>query len=133
MARTGPAPEPGRRPEPVTGGRGGDGAPSFEEAVDAVLRGLGPGDLVTYGEVAAEAGFPGAARAVGRVLATSDGAHPWWRVVNAAGRLVPGHEAEHARRLAAEGIETVDGRVRGLRSVRSSRPSPTPAPERPPR
>lgn len=84
----------------------------FEDAVAAVLAALGPGDVVTYGEVAAEAGFPGAARAVGRLLATSDGAHCWWRVVTASGRLVPGHEAEHARRLAAEGIEVRDGRVR---------------------
>jgi hypothetical protein len=33
-------------------------------------------------------------------------------VVTANGRLVPGHEAEHARRLAAEGVEIVGGRVR---------------------
>ena len=37
----------------------------FTEAVVAVLEGLERGDVVTYGEVAAEAGFPGAARAVG--------------------------------------------------------------------
>lgn len=67
---------------------------------------------MTYGEVATEAGFPGAARAVGRILATSGGAYPWWRVVNASGRLVPGHEAEHERRLAAEGVELRNGRVR---------------------
>ncbi len=77
-----------------------------------MLAGLRPGEVVTYGEVAAEAGYPGAARAVGRLLATSDGAHPWWRVVTATGRLVPGHEAEHERRLAAEGVTVVDGRVR---------------------
>ena len=34
----------------------------FEEAVVAVLGSLGPGDVVTYGEVAAEAGYPGRAR-----------------------------------------------------------------------
>ncbi len=90
----------------------------FEAAADRVLRALQPGDLVTYGEVAAEAGFPGAARAVGRLLATSGGAYPWWRVVNAAGRLVPGHEAEHARRLTAEGVEVTDGRVRRPRTRR---------------
>ena len=83
----------------------------FDEAVDAVLRGLGPSDVVTYGEVAAEAGYPGAARAVGRLLSRSGGEYPWWRVVNAAGRLVPGHEAEHARRLVAEGVEVRNGRV----------------------
>ena len=62
--------------------------------------------MVTYGEVAVEAGWPGRSRAVGRVLATGGGAFPWWRVVNAAGRLVPGHEAEQARRLADEGVPT---------------------------
>lgn len=81
-----------------------------------VLRGLGPGDVVTYGEVALEAGYPGRSRAVGRILATSGGAYPWWRVVNAAGRLVPGHEEEQARRLAAEGVELRNGKVRRARA-----------------
>lgn len=93
-----------------------DEAPDFTEAVVRVLDGLAPGDVVTYGEVAAEAGFPGAARAVGRLLSQGGGDHPWWRVVTASGRLVPGHEAEHARRLEAEGIEVREGRVRGRRS-----------------
>lgn len=82
----------------------------FEDEVVAVITALGPGELITYGEVAAEAGYPGAARAVGRVLRDSDGL-PWWRVVTAGGRLVPGLESEHARRLAAEGIVTAGGRV----------------------
>jgi methylated-DNA-protein-cysteine methyltransferase-like protein len=84
----------------------------FEEAVARVLCSLGRGDVVTYGEVAAEAGWPGAARAVGAFLAGSGGAYPWWRVVTSTGRLVPGHEAEHARRLAEEGVALVNGRVR---------------------
>ncbi|MCU1455805.1 MAG: hypothetical protein JWN46_3951 [Acidimicrobiales bacterium] len=84
---------------------------AFEDAVTGVLDALGPGELMTYGEVAAEAGFPGAARAVGSLLARSDGGHPWWRVVTATGRLVPGHDQEHARRLRAEGIEIRAGRV----------------------
>ena len=78
----------------------------------AVLQSLGPGEVVTYGEVAAEAGYPGAARAVGRVLATTAEEVPWWRVVTAAGRLVPGHEETHAERLRAEGVEVAGGRVR---------------------
>ncbi|MEQ8840348.1 MAG: MGMT family protein [Acidimicrobiales bacterium] len=85
----------------------------FERAVGAVLDRLGPGDLVTYGEVAVEAGFPGAARAVGSVLRRSDGVFPWWRVVSASGKLLAGHEAEQAARLAAEGTEVSDGRIRG--------------------
>jgi len=76
-----------------------------------VLQSLRPGEVVTYGEVAAEAGYPGRARAVGNILAGSDGDLPFWRVVTATGRLVPGHEEEHARRLRAEGVTVVDGRV----------------------
>lgn len=83
----------------------------FEAAVAKVLAELGEGDVVTYGEVAAEAGYPGAARAVGRFLATHEG-QPWWRVVTGTGRLVPQHTEEHARRLRAEGVTVVDGRVR---------------------
>lgn len=99
---------------------GADGPePDLQRAIAEVLDALEPGDVVTYGEVAEEAGWPGRSRAVGRVLSTSGGSYPWWRVVNAAGRLVPGHEAEQARRLAEEGVE-VDrerGRVRpGLRA-----------------
>ncbi|MGH9117256.1 MAG: MGMT family protein [Acidimicrobiales bacterium] len=85
---------------------------AFERAVADVLDVLGPGDVVTYGEVAAEAGYPGAARAIGAFLVHGEGDHHWWRVVTSTGRLVPGHEAEHARRLRAEGVEVRDGRVR---------------------
>jgi methylated-DNA-protein-cysteine methyltransferase-like protein len=84
----------------------------FELAVAQVLDSLAVGDVVTYGEVAAEAGYPGRARAVGRYLADNGDGHPWWRVVTTSGRLVPGHEVEHARRLRAEGVTVVDGHVR---------------------
>jgi methylated-DNA-protein-cysteine methyltransferase related protein len=76
----------------------------FERRVRSVVSALRPGDVVTYGEIAEEAGFPGAARAVGGVMARCDGL-PWWRVVTSTGRLVPGHEAEQRRRLRAEGVE----------------------------
>ena len=88
---------------------------AFEQAVTAVLHSLEPGGVVTYGEVAAEAGFPGAGRAVGRLLATTAEDVPWWRVVTTTGRLVPGHEAEHARRLRAEGVPVTDGSVPMMR------------------
>ena len=83
----------------------------FSDAVAAVVERLGPGEVVTYGEVAVEAGFPGAARAVGNVLRTTPGL-PWWRVVAADGRLVPGGEARQAELLRAEGLAVGDGRVR---------------------
>jgi methylated-DNA-protein-cysteine methyltransferase-like protein len=95
-------------------GDGDPGPASFEDAVDRVLHTLQPGEVVTYGEVAAEAGYPGAARAVGRILARSGRSYPWWRVVTANGRLVPGHEEEQTRRLASEGVTIRAGRVHGL-------------------
>ena len=74
----------------------------FERRVIDVLQSLRPGDVVSYGEVAEDAGYPGRARAVGNVLATRDGL-PWWRVVTASGRLVPGHERRQAALLRKEG------------------------------
>ena len=42
--------------------------PDFVEAVIRVIRDLDAGEISTYGEVAREAGYPGAARAVGHLL-----------------------------------------------------------------
>jgi alkylated DNA nucleotide flippase Atl1 len=94
----------------MDGTGGGAGGTGFAERVARVVGSLRPGEVVTYGEVAAEVGSARAARAVGRVMATADGL-PWWRVVGADGRLVPGHERDHARRLRAEGVPVRGGRV----------------------
>ena len=83
---------------------------SFEQRVAAVIAALGPGDVVTYGEVAHEAGYPGAARAVGNVLAKTNGL-PWWRVVRASGELASSKPHDQARRLRAEGVTVRNGRV----------------------
>jgi methylated-DNA-protein-cysteine methyltransferase-like protein len=83
----------------------------FSEEVTIVLKRLEPGEVVSYGEVAEEAGFPGAARAVGNLVRTTPGL-PWWRVVARSGRLAPGHEQRQAELLRAEGVTIVDGRVR---------------------
>jgi methylated-DNA-protein-cysteine methyltransferase related protein len=91
---------------------------AFEEAVARVLASVGHGEVVTYGEVAAEAGWPGAARAVGSYLARHGSDLAWWRVVTAQGRLLPGREPEHAVLLRAEGVEVADGHVVALRPRR---------------
>jgi len=84
----------------------------FELAVAAVLDGLREGDVVTYGEVASEAGRPGAARAVGSMLRRSAGAgFAWWRVVAADGRLAAGDPVEQERHLVSEGVVVRRGRV----------------------
>jgi methylated-DNA-protein-cysteine methyltransferase-like protein len=86
----------------------------FQTAIQDALQLLRLGEVVTYGEIAAQAGYPGAARAVGNILRNSSGL-PWWRVVASDGRLVPGLEREQERRLIAEGTQVIDGRVaRGL-------------------
>jgi len=101
-------------------------APPPSDQVDrilAVLHLLGPGEVVTYGDIAADAGYPKHSRLVGRLLATTDADVPWWRVVNSAGRLVPGHEHDQASLLGAEGVEVRDGKVRRAPHGRFARPS----------
>jgi methylated-DNA-protein-cysteine methyltransferase related protein len=82
----------------------------FEDAVIAVISSLEPGDVVTYGEVAAEAGYPGSARAVGTILRKSEGL-PWWRVVGAGGRIRTPDPQRQIKLLTDEGVLVVGGRV----------------------
>lgn len=83
----------------------------FESDVLDCIGSLQPGDIVTYGEVAAEVGKPGAARAVGSTLRRYGSNVPWWRVVAANGRLVPGGEVRQTKLLKAEGIAVRNGKV----------------------
>lgn len=85
----------------------------FEERVTRVLRRLQPGELATYGEIAEEAGFPQAARAVGNLLSRGGEDLPWWRVVRADGSLAARHRNEQVRRLESEGVRIKDGRAIG--------------------
>jgi methylated-DNA-protein-cysteine methyltransferase related protein len=85
---------------------------SFGRAVEEVVGGLDCGEVVSYGEVAALAGRPGAARAVGSVLKHTAVPLPWWRVVTVDGRLAPGKEVEQGDLLRSEGVPIVAGRVR---------------------
>jgi len=78
-----------------------------------------PGRVMTYGEVARLAGFPGRARQAGRALKLipRDLILPWHRVLGAGGRIVfPKASSQHreqARRLRAEGVRVQNGRVGG--------------------
>jgi methylated-DNA-protein-cysteine methyltransferase related protein len=91
------------------------------ERIIRVIRSLREGEVVTYGEIAADAGFAKMSRLVGRILATVDDDLPWWRVVNSTGRLVPGHEGEQIRLLKREGVTCAAGRVRAAQYGRFSR------------
>src|SRR5690606_7972694 len=57
---------------------------------------------MTYGDLARWLG-EGGPRQVGRVMALYGGAVPWWRVVRADGRLLPGHERRALAHYRAEG------------------------------
>jgi methylated-DNA-protein-cysteine methyltransferase related protein len=96
---------------------------SFAEAVRRVVRDLGPGDVVSYGEVARRAGYPRAARAVGNILASCVGV-PWWRVVRSNGQLAANSREEQARRLRREGLKVRDGRIYGSSSKTNSKTLP---------
>jgi methylated-DNA-protein-cysteine methyltransferase-like protein len=77
-----------------------------------VLVALQPGEVTTYGDIAEMAGYPKLSRLVGRVLSTTDIEVPWWRVVNSAGRLVPGQERLQTELLLEEDVVIRNGRVR---------------------
>jgi methylated-DNA-protein-cysteine methyltransferase-like protein len=79
--------------------------------ITAVIATLAPGEVVSYGDVAHDAGRPGAARAVGALLATTDVDLPWWRVVRGDGRIVTGNPSRQAALLRAEGVVVHHGRV----------------------
>ena len=81
----------------------------FEQAVIDALLSLKEGEVVTYGELAEQAGFPGAARAVGSLLRHTAADVPWWRVVGAGGYLRSPQSSRQADLLRAEGIQ-VEGR-----------------------
>jgi methylated-DNA-protein-cysteine methyltransferase related protein len=87
----------------------------LDRRIHEIVISLRAGEVVSYGDIADDAGFPGRSRAVGRFLATTDHDVPWWRVVNSVGRLVPGNETEHAALLRAEGVTVANGRVTAAR------------------
>lgn len=66
-----------------------DGVPEFHQRVYEVARTIAPGKTSTYGEIAAQLGSPGAARAVGQALGRNPFAPivPCHRVLAAGGRL----------------------------------------------
>jgi methylated-DNA-[protein]-cysteine S-methyltransferase len=92
------------------------GVPDFDRRVYDIARGIAPGDTLSYGEVAARLGEPGAARAVGAAL----GRNPFTLVVpchrvlaahgaysNLGGFSAPGGTATKRKLLAIEGAAAV--------------------------
>ncbi len=95
----------------------------------AVVRRIPRGRVASYGTVARQAGFPGAARQVAWALrgAPRAAALPWHRVLGAGGKiLLPGPAGMEQRlRLESEGVAFAGSRVRmDLHEWRSKARSP---------
>jgi methylated-DNA-protein-cysteine methyltransferase-like protein len=89
-------------------------AGQFSRQVLQVVRRIPRGRVATYGEVAAAAGNPLAARAVATALRLAGaGGIPWHRVLASGGRIALRGEAalEQRLRLEAEGVRFRGARV----------------------
>lgn len=79
----------------------------FRTKIEGLMAQVPAGYVTTYGDLAALAGQPAAARVVGGIAHFGDETLPWHRLVNRAGGLAAGYhggrraQAEH---LAAEGV-----------------------------
>jgi O-6-methylguanine DNA methyltransferase len=94
---------------------------AFRRRVMTVVRAIPSGRVATYGDVAAMAGRPRAARAVGTIMRTCDdpGA-PCHRVIAAGGQLggFGGSPQLKGQLLLAEGVALAGRRVRGFARIR---------------
>lgn len=96
-------------------------SPSFAARVYAAVRRIPVGRVATYGDVAAAAGRPRAARAVGNLMRGCPHRDvPCHRVVAAGGRLggYGGNEALKRSLLRAEGVWVVGQRIRRFPTLR---------------
>lgn len=93
---------------------------SFRDNVIAVVQAIPEGRVATYGQVAALAGSPRAARIVGGILRHAADEVPWHRVVNAQGGISTyriGAGDLQVALLASEGV-AVEARVVDLAAHR---------------
>jgi len=93
----------------LTSGNAGVMNESLMREVYAVADSIPPGRVMSYGQIAEAVGRPKNARFVGKIMSMADrfGDHPCHRVVNSAGRTVPGWP-EQREMLEAEGVEFKD-------------------------
>lgn len=89
----------------------------FTQRVVEIIKNIPEGSVMTYGQVAAQAGSPRGARQVVRILHSLSGAHklPWHRVLNARGEIAILDDESRFKQimyLGNEGVEVDDdGRV----------------------
>lgn len=83
---------------------------AFIEAVLSVVEQIPPGQVASYGDIAAYIGR-GGPRQVGHVMAGYGAAVCWWRVVRADGQPVRGLENAALAHLAEDGAPLARDRV----------------------
>lgn len=87
---------------------------SFRERVYEIVAVIPSGRVMTYGDIAALAGHPYAARQVGGLAHFGPPELPWHRVVNRLGECASGYyggKAGQQTALEAEGIKVVEYRI----------------------
>jgi methylated-DNA-protein-cysteine methyltransferase-like protein len=85
----------------------------FRSKVWKITHSIPRGRVATYGQIASLADHPNQARLVGKIMSQlpAGSGIPWYRVLNAQGRITsPGGDAQKLR-LAKEGVVLVNGRV----------------------
>ena len=80
------------------------------ETVRALVVSVPPGEVTTYGDIAAAAGLS-SARIVGWIMRTDSSDLPWHRVIAVSGKPAPHLETRQLELLRAEGVLANDGRV----------------------
>ncbi|MDI2585914.1 MGMT family protein [Psychrobacillus sp. NEAU-3TGS] len=98
----------------------------FTERVMEIIQAIPQGKVMTYGQIAKEAGSPRGARQVVRILHTMSAKHnlPWHRVINIKGEIViPDEEIAYSQRAMLE-AEGVFFRSNGLVDLKKSRHVP---------
>ena len=83
----------------------------FAARVLDIIRAVPAGQVVTYGQVAALAGFPRRARHVGHALRGCPQDVPWHRVLGAGGNVRTEPPSRQLELLRSEGVLTQSSRI----------------------
>lgn len=87
----------------------------FTKEVIEIIRSIPKGYVMTYGQIATQAGNPWGSRQVSRILHSMSQAYqlPWHRVVNSKGSISLTGEGGfiQAKKLSDEGVEVRNGKI----------------------
>ncbi len=88
----------------------------FTQRVIDIIQNIPVGRVMTYGQIAKEAGSPRAARQVVRILHSMSRKHqlPWHRVINSKGQIALQDEGSYQEQLLSLESEGVEVGVNGV-------------------